>query len=58
MNTCFISGKIITEVKFKFAIKRKIYSVVQFEIELDNKRIIKVKAYNKMETFRDGNGIM
>lgn len=51
MNTCFISGKIITEVKFKFAIKRKIYSVVQFEIELDNKSIIKVKAYNEMAEY-------
>ena len=47
MNNCFISGKIITEVEFKFAIKNKFYSIAEFKIELDNKSIIKIKAYNK-----------
>ena len=47
MNNCFISGKIITEVEFKFAIKNKFYSIVEFKIELDNKSIIKIKAYDK-----------
>ena len=47
MNNCFISGKIITEIEFKFAIKNKFYSIVEFKIELDNKSIIKIKAYNK-----------
>ena len=43
MNNCFISGKIITEVEFKFAIKNKFYSIAEFKIELDNKSIIKIK---------------
>jgi len=47
MNNCFISGKIITEVEFKFAIKNKFYSIAEFKIELDNKSIIKIKAYDK-----------
>jgi len=47
MNNCFISGKIITEIEFKFAIKNKFYSIVEFKIELDNKSIIKIKAYDK-----------
>ena len=47
MNNCFISGKIITEVEFKFAIKNKFYSIAEFKIKLDNKSIIKIKAYNK-----------
>ena len=47
MNNCFIAGKIITEIEFKFAIKNKFYSIVEFKIELDNKSIIKIKAYDK-----------
>ena len=47
MNNCFISGKIITEIEFKFAIKNKFYSIAEFKIELDNKSIIKIKAYDK-----------
>ncbi len=47
MNNCFISGKIITEIDFKFAIKNKFYSIAEFKIELDNKSIIKIKAYDK-----------
>ena len=47
MNNCFISGKIITEVEFKFAIKNKFYSIAELKIELDNKSIIKIKAYDK-----------
>lgn len=47
MNNCFISGKIITKIEFKFAIKNKFYSIAEFKIELDNKSIIKIKAYNK-----------
>ncbi len=47
MNNCFIAGKIITEIEFKFAIKNKFYSIAEFKIELDNKSIIKIKAYDK-----------
>ena len=47
MNNCFISGKIITEVEFIFAIKNKFYSIAEFKIELDDKSIIKIKAYEK-----------
>lgn len=47
MNNCFISGKIITEIEFKFAVKNKFYSIAEFKIELDNKSIIKIKAYDK-----------
>ena len=47
MNNCFISGKIIAEIEFKFAVKNKFYSIAEFKIELDNKSIIKIKAYDK-----------
>ena len=47
MNNCFIAGKIITEIEFKFAIKNKFYSIAEFKIELDNKSIIKIKAYDE-----------
>ena len=44
MNNCFISGKIITKIEFKFAIKNKFYSIAEFKIELDNKSIIKARC--------------
>lgn len=47
MNNCFVSGKIITEIEFKFAIKNKFYSIAEFKIKLDNKSIIKIKAYDE-----------
>ena len=47
MNICFLKGKIISDIEFKFIINnKKYYSISIFKIKLDNKSIIAVKGYN------------
>ena len=48
MNLCFIIGKVVSEIEFKFIINSKHISVAIFEIELRNKTVIKVKEYNEI----------
>ena len=48
MNEVFLIGKIITDIDFKFIINSKNISVALFEIELLDKQIVKLKAYNEM----------
>ena len=52
MNICFLSGKIIHEIKFDFIInnkslKNKNISIFYFNIKIKNNSIIKIKAYNE-----------
>lgn len=42
MNLCFIIGKIISEIEFKFVSNSKNTSIAIFQIELDNKNIIEI----------------
>ena len=51
MNLCFLTGKIVSEIEFKFIINSKNISVVMFEIQLTNNSIIKVKGYNEIADF-------
>lgn len=51
MNICFIYGKIISEIDFKFIINNKNVSVVRFYIRLSNNSIIRVKAYNRLADY-------
>ena len=44
-------GKIISDIEFKFIIKSKNKSIAYFDIELLNKSIIQVKAYNEKADF-------
>ncbi len=46
MNECFVIGKIITDIEFKFIYNSKKTSIVTFNVELRNKSIVKVKAYD------------
>ena len=46
MNLCILLGKIVSEIEFKFIIKSKNKSIVYFDMELLNKTIIRIKAYN------------
>ena len=49
MNICFLIGKIISNIDFKFILNsKKYYSISIFQIELNNKSIITVKGYNKI----------
>ena len=42
MNICFVIGKIISEIEFKFIINSKNVSISYFKIELFNKSIINI----------------
>lgn len=48
MNLCFFTGKIETDIKFKFIINNKNISIATFKIKLNNNSSINVKAYNEM----------
>ena len=48
MNICFISGKIISDISFKFIVNGQNISICYFNIELSNKSIVKCLAYNEM----------
>ena len=52
MNICFLIGKIISEIEFKFIVNSKKYFYISiFKIKLDNKSIITVKGYNEISDF-------
>lgn len=51
MNICFLIGKIISEIEFKFILNSKNISIAIFEIELKNKSIVKIKAYNDLADY-------
>ena len=48
MNICILQGKIISKIEYKFIINSKNKSIAYFEMELLDKNIIKVKAYNSL----------
>ena len=48
MNICIVVGKIVSQKEFKFIINSKNKSIVYFDLELSNKSIIKVKAYDEI----------
>lgn len=51
MNLCFVIGKIVSEIEFKFIINSKNISIAYFKIELLNKSIVQVKAYNELADY-------
>lgn len=51
MNLVFVQGKIISNIEFKFIVNSKNTSIAIFEIELSNKSIVKVKAYNDLADY-------
>ncbi len=52
MNICFLIGKIVSEIDFKFIVNnKKYYSISILQIELNNKSIITVKGYNEIADF-------
>ena len=52
MNVCFFLGKIISDIDFKFIVNsKKYYSISIFQIELNNKSIMKIKGYNEIADF-------
>ena len=52
MNICFLYGKIISDIYFKFIMnnKNKI-SISVYKIQLNNKSIVTVKGYNEIADY-------
>ena len=48
MNICFLIGKIVSDVEFKFVLESKNISIVIFKLELSNHSIVTVKAYDEI----------
>ena len=52
MNEVFLTGKTISNVEFKFIINSKNnISIAMFNIETDDKQVIKIKAYNELADY-------
>ena len=51
MNEVFLTGKIISNVEFKFIISSKNISIAMFNIETNDKQVIKIKAYNELADY-------
>lgn len=51
MNIVFVEGKIISDIEFKFIINSTNISIAMFELELLNKSIVKIKAYNELADY-------
>lgn len=52
MNICFILGRIISDVEFKFIYgNNKNVSIVIFDLVLQNQSIIKIEGYNEIADF-------
>ena len=51
MNECFIIGKILSEIRFNFVLNSKNISIVEFELEVNNKSIIEIIGYNEIADF-------
>ncbi len=51
MNIVFVEGKIISDIEFNFIINSENVSITTFEVELLNKSIVKIKAYNELADY-------
>ena len=51
MNEVFLIGNIVNEIEFKFIINSKNISIAVFNIETDDKQVIKIKAYNELADY-------
>ena len=51
MNEVFLAGKIISNVEFKFIINSENISIAMFNIETEDKQVIKIKAYNELADY-------
>ena len=51
MNTCFLIGKIVSDIKFDFMIYSKYTSIIQFDMKDKRKNIIKIVGYDKIADY-------
>ena len=51
MNEVFLIGKIISNIEFKFIINSKNKAIACFEIETNDKQIVRIQEYNQLADF-------
>ena len=51
MNKCFLLGKVIWKIDFKFAVWGRHSSVVRFYMQLENKSIVKLITYDNLADY-------
>ena len=51
MNLCFLKGKIVSDIYFKFIINSNNCSISYFYIELKNNSVIKIIGYNEIADY-------
>ena len=51
MNLCFLIGKIISKIQYKFIINSKDTAIAIFKLKLQNESIVTIKAYNEMADY-------
>lgn len=52
MNICFLMGKILSDVEFKFIINNKKYNSISiFKLKIDENCILTIKSYNEMADY-------
>lgn len=51
MNLVYIQGKVVSKIDFKFIINSKNISIAIFKIEIKNKSVVVVKAYNEIADY-------
>ena len=51
MNICFLTGKIVSDIKFDFMIYSRYTSIVQFYIKDKRKNNIKIVGYDKIADY-------
>ena len=48
MNICFLIGKLVSDIEYKFVLNSKYISIAVFTVKVDEGCVTKVKAYDKM----------
>lgn len=51
MNLCFLIGRIISEIEYKFIINSKDTAIAIFKLQLQNQSTVTIKTYNEMADF-------
>ena len=51
MNLCFLLGKLVIDIEFKFIYNSKNTSIVFLDLILKNKSIVRCRAYNEIADY-------
>ena len=51
MNICFLLGKVVDDIEFKFIYNSKNVSISMFKLMLSNKSIVECEAYDEIADY-------